>query len=192
MTVGVTSPVAEMDPVRAALDDPKVRDQLVAHARACLSGRLFYLPAPQRGPEADEIVQKAALRVWEHRAEYDPSRPVVPWLIKFVTYVTREHVKNYARRATGPPSAPLELEELAEDLGRPAGDAVADKTFVDGLLSRLSAADREIVRLKYDEALSFAEIGPRVGLLENAARQRHYRILAELRKLAGGTGEVQS
>lgn len=192
MIVGVTSPVAETDPVRAALSDPSVRTRLLDAARSFLSGRIFHIPAPQRGPEAEEIVQKAGMRAWEHRAEYDARREVVPWLVGFVENVTREHVKKYSRRATGPPTAAPELESLAADLGRPIGDVVADRAFVEGLLGRLPPADREIIRLAYYDDLTFTEIGERVGLTENAARVRHHRILGRLRELAGDTGEVQS
>jgi RNA polymerase sigma-70 factor (ECF subfamily) len=191
MTVGVTPPVAEADPVGAALNDPAVRIRLLAAARAFLAGRIFNLPPPQRGPEAEVIVQKAGLRAWERRAEYDPSRDIVRWLVAFVVNVTREHVKKYTRCGTGPPPGPPELEELAADLGRPIGEVVADKQFVVELLARLPKADREIIRLAYFEDLTFAEIGGRVGLTENAARVRHHRIIARLRELAGGTGEVQ-
>ena len=192
MTVGVTSPVAETDPVRTALNDTSVQARLLDAARAFLAGRIFNIPTPRRGPEAEEIVQKAGLRIWEHHAEYDPRRAVVPWLIAFVENITREHVKKYARVSVGLPGAFPELDDLAADLGRPISDAIADTAFVERLLERLPPTDREVIRLAYYEDLTFAEIGVRVGLTENAARVRHHRILARLRELAGGTGEVQS
>lgn len=193
MTVGVTSSVGETEhPVRAAFNDTAVQTRLLNAARAFLAGRIFNLPLPQRGPEAEVIVQKAGLRAWEHRAEYDPNRDIVRWLVGFVANVTREHAKKYTRCCTGPPPDPPELEELSADLGRPIGDVVADKVFVEGLLEQLPPADREIIRLAYFEDLTFVEIGERVRLTENAARVRHHRILARLRELAGGTEEVQS
>ncbi len=192
MTVGVIPEAAETDPITAALNNPSVRTQLLDVAWACLAGRIFNIPSAQRGPEAEEIVQKAGLRAWEIRTHYDPNREVVCWLIGIVRNVAREHVKKYARGTTGPPSAPAELEDLVTDLGRPVGDAVADRAFAEGLLEQLPQPDREIVRLAYYEDLTFAEIGASVGLTEGAARLRHHRALDRLRELAGGTEEVQS
>jgi RNA polymerase sigma factor (sigma-70 family) len=182
MPVGAKHPVAETDPVRAALSDSTVQVRLQAAARVFLSSRAFNLSPARRSVEAEEIVQKAKLRALEHQADYDSSREIVPWLVGFVLNVTREYVKQHKRRVLDPP-LPIELENLIVDLGRPVDDAIADKEFVAQLLKQLSAVECDIVRMVYEEQLTFAEIADRTDLTENAARQRHHRIIESLRIL---------
>ncbi len=56
--------------------------------------------------------------------------------------------------------------ELGDSLGTcdPGFDDAEDRATVDRLLSHLSRREREIVRLRFDEDLTQAEIGERVGL----------------------------
>lgn len=53
-------------------------------------------------------------------------------------------------------------------------------------LRRLQAKDRELVRLRFFENMSYKEIGQRMGISADAARKRHERILDRLRKLYEG------
>jgi RNA polymerase sigma-70 factor (ECF subfamily) len=181
MSVGTTTPLAGRDPVRAALADREAWTRLVAAARAFLAGR----PGVY-AQDADDIAQQAVARAIQRSDTFDPARDVVCWLVGFVANVAREHVKRQGRDRLR--YAPPQLDDLAADLGRPVGGALADREFVDGLVARLPATDREIVRLVYAEGLTFAEVGARVGVTEPAARVRHFRVLKHLRELAGGGG----
>jgi len=181
MSVGITTPVTDRDPMRAALDDPAVVERLRNAARAFLGPRGY-------AQEAADVVQLAGVRAWQRRGDFQPDKDPVCWLVGFVINTAREHVKKAARAVARPLSAAPELADLAADLGRPVGDALADRDEVTRLLDRLAPADRELVRLVYFEGLTFAEVGARVGTTETAARVRQHRLLKQLRELAGGGG----
>jgi hypothetical protein len=59
---------------------------------------------------------------------------------------------------------------------------------LDEAMDRLKASDREAMLLRYFEGLSFAEVGARLNLSENAARMRTERALDKLRVHLGRRG----
>jgi RNA polymerase sigma-70 factor (ECF subfamily) len=191
MTNDVSSPAAESDPVTAALNDPGVQSRLLHAARAFLLGRPDGTPAIQRMAEAEEIVQTARVRAWERRAQFNPELgDVVNWLVGFVRTVARENVKKHSRAGPKRQQQPPALEDLAVDLAPPVPDVVSDKLFVAELLAQLSPAERELLRLRYEEGLTCAEIGERIGGKENAVRVRVFRLIGRLKRSCGQTGEV--
>ena len=183
---------AESDPVAAALADQRVRDRLLAAGCAFLRRRPNSIPETQYVAEAEEIVAKAQLEALKRRSCFDASRDVVAWLVGFVVNVTRDHVKKYARTPPGlSPDAPG-LEGLAVDLGRPVADILEDEAFVRDLLAQLDSDDRELIRQKYTDDLTFSEIAAIRGTGASAIRTRHHRLIRRLRRMGGLGGEVQS
>ena len=61
--------------------------------------------------------------------------------------------------------------------------------LTDHLLAQLPPTDRDIVRMKYWEELTCAEIGQRLDMQENAVRVRLHRAIQKLKQLCGVTGE---
>lgn len=177
MSVGITTPVAEPDPVAAAVADPAVGVRLRNAARAFLGPRGY-------AQDAADMVQEAVARALKRSHAYDPTRDVVCWLVGYVVNVARERVKPRGRVTAGP-----SLDTLADDL-RPVDEAAADHELAARLLMQLSPEERELVGLVYTERLTFAEVGDRLGLTETAARVRHHRTLKHLKALAG-VGEVR-
>lgn len=196
MAVETSTTGTESDPLAAALTDPTVGARLTAAARAFLGRRAATLTATQRGAEAEELVAEAKQRAWARRDRFDPSQDVVAWLVTFVSNVAREYARRRARDANsttcGPPDAPPRLEDLAVDLGRPATDRVADRQFREDVETHLTAPERDLIRLKYDEDLTFAEIGERLEMTECAVRVWHHRVVGRLRQQYGVSPEVRS
>ena len=182
----------ESDPVTAALADPVVNGRLLAAARAFLGRRADTLSATRRSAEAEEIVSKACAEALKRRADFDPTRDVVTWLVGFVRNVTRDHARKHARIPTGPPPDAPALEDLAVDLGRPVSDVVANKEFADNVYAQLAPDDRELLQLRYVNDLTCAEIASSRGTNENAVRVRCHRIIQRLRQQHAASGEVQS
>jgi len=191
MSRDVSLPLAADDPVAVALNDPAIRTRLENAARALLGKRAFELTQTQRTAEAEVITQEAAARAWKHRDRFDASRDVVKWLVGFIVNVAREFAKKRCRDTTGPPADGPGLEELAVDPSRPVDDAITDKLLAAHLLAQLPPSDRDIVRMKYWEELTCAEIGERIGMQENAVRVRLHRAIQKLKHVSGVTGEGQ-
>lgn len=187
----VSVPLAADHPVAVALNDPVVRTRLWNAARALLGRRGAELSPTQRTAEAEAVAQEAAARAWNHRDRFDASRDVVKWLGGFVLNVAREFAKKRCRDATSPPEDGPGLDALAVDPSRPVDDAVPDKLLANHLLEQLTPTDRDIVRMKYWEELTCAEIGLRLDMRENAVRTRLFRAIQRLKQVCGVTGEGQ-
>src|SRR3954470_21991002 len=68
--------------------------------------------------DAEDLVQEVLLVMWRRRADYDPSRPLRPWLGGIAVKVAAAFRKRKVREAKGPPPdtrerAPDPEEELA-------------------------------------------------------------------------------
>jgi RNA polymerase sigma-70 factor (ECF subfamily) len=127
---------------------------------------------------ADDVAQEALLRAW--RAWSRGVRPDCPeaWLVT----ITRREV---ARWDAGPSarswrSARDEIE--LDDPGRDDPDAIVERAHVRGVLETLQPEDRLLVRLRYEEDLTQAEVARRLGTPEGTAKVRLHRLRARLRE----------
>ena len=66
------------------------------------------------------------------------------------------------------------------------------RPVLDDVIDELKERDREIMLLRFFEGLSFAEVGARLNLSENAARMRTDRALDKLRLHLGRRGVTSS
>jgi len=184
MTPAATSlPVAlPDDPIRAALDDARIRDGLHAQARAVLG--------PEAADDAAEAVQEAAARAWQARATFHTGDgAVTAWLHGILTNVLHETMRKRRRRPAQLPDDPRAWDRLLADLS-PA-DAVADRDAVAVLFARLPAEHRDILDLRYRHGLDGAALAARLGVRPGAARVRLCRALAAAKVVAGvAPGEV--
>lgn len=83
----------------------------------------------------------------------------------------RESLPDAGARQEDPAPNALETLVTAEEKGR-----------LVAVLSRLSPADRELLRLAFYEGLTPAEIGERLGLRHDAVRKRKSRAVERLRR----------
>ncbi len=195
MTVDTSATGTDSDPLAAALADPAVAGRLVAAAKAFLGRWAGSMTATQRAAESEELVAEARQRAWARRDRFDPTQDAVTWLVVFVSNVAREYVRRRARdlnhAACGPSGDPPRLEDLALDIGRPVPDRVADRQFREDVDARLSPPERALLRMKYEEDLTFAEIGERLDMTECAVRVWHHRVVGRLRHEYRDSREVQ-
>jgi RNA polymerase sigma-70 factor (ECF subfamily) len=187
----VSLPLASDHPVAVAIQDAAIRLRLGNAARAFLRRRAAELSPTQRTAEAEAIVQEAAMRAWNRRDTFDESRDVVKWLIGFIVNVAREFAKKRCHDATSPPEKGPGLEVLAVDSSRPLDETVTDRLLVSHLLEQLTPTDRQIVKMKYLDELTCAEIGQRIDMKENAVRIRLFRAIQQLKQVCAVTGEGQ-
>jgi RNA polymerase sigma-70 factor (ECF subfamily) len=59
--------------------------------------------------EAEDLVQEAYLRLWNHRAQLDWNRPVLPWLLVTTRRLATDRFRKFRRRLlTSPQPASLD------------------------------------------------------------------------------------
>jgi len=144
--------------------------------RFCFTQALRVVGSPA---EADEAAQEAIVRAWRHRDRCrQPERPF-GWLGRIAH---NEALRLVTRR----PREVLVEEPFAvggEDDGE---DDVEIRLLLDNALSSLSAADRELARLRYYEDFTCANLAEHFGLSEGTVKVRLHRLRRRLRERLEG------
>jgi RNA polymerase sigma-70 factor (ECF subfamily) len=142
----------------------------------CLQEARRLLP----GADAEEAVQEALVRAWARRdACRTPDAPL-PWILQITRNEARRLLQRRAGRLRRVSVAPIPSEPAAED------DALAGTTVrltVEQALARLADTDRRVLRLRYADDLTQAEVARRLGLPEGTVKVRLHRARGRLRAL---------
>lgn len=135
---------------------------------------------------AEEICQKVFADLARKAASLHHHPALTAWLHRSTRYAAIDAIRAEARRhklhetlAAMPEAQPDENNPVEWDKLRPV---------LDEALDQLKESDRSAMVLRYFEGLSFADIGARLGLSENAARMRAERALDKLRHQLGRRG----
>jgi RNA polymerase sigma-70 factor (ECF subfamily) len=187
MEPGITQPppASLRDPVRTALDDVAVREELLNHALAVLGRRLADRPAADRLDKAKEAFQETYARALQKRQDYNPTRPAAPWLHGIMSNVLSETVRSLRRSPAQESADSAAWERLAVDLSPDAAHLVPTRLDVAGYLTNLPPEHREVLTLRFYEGLSHDEIATRLGISPGNARVRLCRALGAAKVIAG-------
>jgi RNA polymerase sigma-70 factor (ECF subfamily) len=131
---------------------------------------------------AQEIVQEAFGRYWQHRDQLGPTGAHKAWLVRVAVNLAIDHrrgIISALRQRVAPPDAP--------DPGDLALTRIEIRDMRAALL-RVSKRDRAILALRFEQDLSFPEIGQILGAPEGTVRTQLHRALDRLRhELRGDT-----
>ncbi|HET7537237.1 MAG TPA: sigma-70 family RNA polymerase sigma factor [Candidatus Didemnitutus sp.] len=144
---------------------------------------LVYAAASRRANGRAHLAEEVAQKVFSDLARRAPALTGHPaltgWLYRTTRYVAIDAIRAEQRR-----------EKLAESLRQMPDDAsFVDSSVdwerlrpvIDEALDHLKDNDREILLLRFFNGLSYAAVGQRLALSENAARMRAERALDKLR-----------
>lgn len=95
-------------------------------------------------------------------------------------FISLEHALQDRGGDTAPSFDPVDEDESGDPAK--AADHNASLAMLDVALKDLTARDRAILKLRYNDAKPFHEIGQMMGLSESRVCQLHKRILATLRR----------
>lgn len=139
-----------------------------------------------RGHQAQEISQKVFTDLARKAAALSHHPALAGWLHRTTRYAAIDAIRVERR-----------TRQLSESLAAmPDTSASSEKPTewerlrpeIDAALDELKESDREAALLRFFEGLSYAEVGARLGLSENAARMRTERALDKLRAILGRRG----
>ncbi len=134
-----------------------------------------------------DLAQEVFSIVWRKLSEFRGEARIEAWVYPFCQL----QYMNALRRNTRRP-APFEVdgEDAEPDAAGtavrgegPEGLDPLDATHVHAALERLSEAEKEVIRMKQFDDLTFDEIAARTGISVNTAKTRYYRGLVRLRDL---------
>jgi len=127
---------------------------------------------------AKDIVQLVFTALARKAGQLTDRQVLGGWLCRTTHFAARDVVRAERRRRT------REREAHTMDESSPAADANPDweklHPMLDQTMGELREADRDAVWLRFFEGRSFAEVGAKLQLSENAARMRVERALDKL------------
>ncbi|GAA4107056.1 RNA polymerase sigma factor [Actinomadura miaoliensis] len=147
------------------------------------------------GPEkAEDVVAETFLTAFRKRATYDLSRcDARPWLYGIATRALREHRRAEARRNRAlARSAPQGATESFDERSAARVTAQALQPRLAAALTRLSAADRDLLLLIAWAELTYDEAAQALGVPVGTVRSRLHRIRKKIRRAFGGTDPMEA
>lgn len=166
---------------RAAFDALVVR-----HQPLVLSLVRRYTRTPE---DARDLAQRTFLRAFEavrrsHRWHLHEDVPFRRWLVRVAVNLARNHLRDETRWTRAP------LEALDADVATPpAAHEAAVRAEREARVRRavlaLPRRQREVLTLRIDAELPFAEIAAALGTTENSAKVSFHHALRRLQALAG-------
>ncbi len=131
---------------------------------------------------AEEVFQAVFLKLHRTRDLYRKDLPFLPWLFTIARSALLDHLRREQARQS---RVILDDEQVGkavaqEPLELPATDELP------AALASLSAAQRQVLNLRFGEDMNFQEIAEQLELSPANARQLASRALGKLRRLMTG------
>lgn len=136
----------------------------------------FLLSIIWQAAEADDVLQETNLVLWQKAAEFDDSRPFLPWAMRFAQWQALAHLKRLKRQddrlIVDDGLAKIMADEAAseEPLFEARRMALAD------CLQKLPARQRELVCRRYEPAASVNTLAGTTNTTPKALSERLRRI----------------
>lgn len=128
-----------------------------------------------RQDDAEEIFQLTCMILWQKFSQYEPSGNFSAWASRMAYFETLKYRESKRRIKLLSDEA---IESLAEAAMPISAELTDRRTALSECIRKLSNPDRDLIRQRYFEGLSVAEIS------ENAGRSTH-AIYRELSKIHG-------
>lgn len=131
--------------------------------------------------EAEEVFQAVFTKLHVARGKYRPEIPFLPWIFTITRHALIDHIRrrdSYQKHIT---SSETPLEDYAAPLADESSPNISSAE-----LGRLNTTQRQALDLRFQQEMSFAEIGERLATSEENARQVVSRAIRKLRKRLTG------
>jgi RNA polymerase sigma-70 factor (ECF subfamily) len=125
--------------------------------------------------KAAEIFQSIFLKLHQSRTSYRAALPFAPWLFTVCNSIVLDSFK----------SKHVRMEHLLnpiEDHPDIASPKPEEKRDLSPVMESLPSAQRNLLKLRFVDELTFSEISARLKINETSVRQRLSRIIRSLRK----------
>jgi RNA polymerase sigma-70 factor (ECF subfamily) len=134
--------------------------------------------------EAEDLVQDTFLQAMQSAHRFQGRSTIYTWLHAILLNLTRHYHRNRKRIVYDGELAGREIGAADENPGHP--DAGMASSALWQALARLSAAQREVMVLRYYESMKIHEIAAQLGISKGTVKSRLHYALEEMQKLLPG------
>ena len=147
--------------------------------RACLVARMH------DSHEAEDLAQEVFVTAFRKLDEFDPERPLAPWLRSIALNLLRNHWRKFRAQAIGGNAelASLLDRQIAADCG-PAREPLLHAALRD-CLERMDGPARDLLHRRYGEEESVREIATRLQRGYSALTMQLHRLREILAECVG-------
>ena len=132
------------------------------------------------GADAEEAVQDALVRAWIRRHACRSPEAPLPWILEITRNESRRLLARRARRQRSAAGESTQWEPEIEDEEL---TSATTRVTVEQALAVLEDADRQVLRLRYRDDLTQADVARRLGVPEGTVKVRLHRARARLRTI---------
>ncbi len=150
------------------------------HAQVSGGVRRFLLALGHDPSRVEDLVQETFLQIHRARHTYDPSYPVMPWILAIARHVFLMDRRYRNRRHE---FARQPLEDAYARVVEPHEQAIIARAGLKQALGKLGTTSRQALILRHLYGLSFEEISERLKVGNPALRCRTSRAVARMREL---------
>lgn len=129
--------------------------------------------------DAEDLVQEAVLRLWNHQADKGGLPPDLPFAFSTIRFCGLNHHRTESRRRKRKESI-IYLNDFEDVWLDPVLEDDEDATALRDAVQRLSPKLREVVVMKSWGGLTFAEISETLAISPNTAASRYRYALEQL------------
>jgi RNA polymerase sigma-70 factor, ECF subfamily len=141
---------------------------------------------------AEDLAQETFVKAFRNLAAFDTTRRLSSWLFRIAHNTAMDALRRSRPPVISIERAPADPETVAsEPAAPPAADPVERQALGEALhacMARLRPEQRSVMTLRYEEGLSFEEIGRILGIPEATARSHVHRARKELSRLLAAAG----
>ncbi len=140
---------------------------------------------------AEDLAQETFVKAFRNLAAFDTTRRLSSWLFRIAHNTAIDALRRAPHAALPLESSSGRLSEAIEPAVPPAPDPVERQALagaIEAARSQLRPEYRAAVSLRYDENLSFEDIGQVMGIPETTARSHVHRARRELSRILRAAG----
>jgi RNA polymerase sigma-70 factor (ECF subfamily) len=131
--------------------------------------------------EADDVAQETFLRAWRHLRNFDPDRPLRPWLLSIASHLASNRRRSAGRYVSALVRAFQNEPVSTDSLEERSMQRMQARDLWKAVRS-LSLPDQKIIYLRYFLDLPVAETAQALGVAEGTVKSRLSRALERLRR----------
>ena len=147
--------------------------------------RAYFAVRLARSGEAEDLAQEVFLIAFRKLHEFEPSRPIRPWLKGIAHNLLRNHVRKFrAEPIGGSEELQLVLDSYHERHEK-SGDIALALEALGECLEELGGAARDLISARYLNEESIKEMCKRTGRRHSALTMQLHRIRATLADCVG-------
>lgn len=168
----------QVEPVRAALADGRVLEEIRSAARRLTDSARKHLPWAIRMQESEEVASAAIAKALEKASEFDPAlgRSVTAWIVGFVKNFAFDKSGKRGKHGGDSPADKTDPSPSAQD----GLILESDKALVRAALAKLDPSERDLARRRYFDGEYPKAIAAETGQNAGAVRTSLHRIRKKL------------